>query len=649
MKKRIVTILMVIASIVCLMGTSSVFASDACEVAGETDPLLCGTEGGDEEKALMDTTKSALNTVYLWIGIIAVVVIVIAGIIYMTSAGNAEKTKKAKSTILYALCGLVLVLSSFGITNLVIGALDGNTSGGSSKDKDDGGSDTGAKRGEVKSIDLVSKIMMIVGQQITLQPKVIPDYASNKTLNYKIGNRAVATVTNKGVVKAVKAGETKITVAAVNKVSKEVSIIVKDPVAVETISVNPQSVTLEKGRTKQINYSITPTNAVDKTLIWESSDKKIATVSQYGLISGIKEGETTITVTARNKDTGKSGTVSTQIKVKVVTKATSGGNNENSDGGNSNSGNNNSGNNSGERATDGNTSNKKYSGWLDFREETRQIVKKHMKDFNWKNFDSYMASHGGYSGYIKSLGGVFAKYGGDDRKIQIRTAADIQESAEYFYGIFSIFGPDYSAGGRWPVWGENKNNHGVSKKGTSDGFYYGYDDRPYKKSSASSCGRHIQMSIDYEFGKGYKGKSCIKKRVRNNCNYSQDSWVRQTNLKLPSSSRKWTSSSSYHHGKKIKHTKDLQVGDWVNFWNSGGHWIHIALVGEVYSDKVVLYDGGGRFNRDMHYKKIMYRNSDSLKNTTYSGYKKWEGVRLWDIDQSVTLDGINDKPKNWIW
>ncbi|MBP5656216.1 Ig domain-containing protein [Candidatus Saccharibacteria bacterium] len=641
--KKILSAIVIIFSIICFTSVPA-FANDACTIAGVDDPLICGTPDSDEETALIQRTRGILSTVYLWIGIITVIVIVIGGIQYMTSTGESEKTKRAKSTIIYAIVGLVVVLGSFAITNFIIDGLEGNEPGVAKSDAEDDSKD-GPKRDEVKSIVLASKIMMIVGQKITLSPKIIPDYASNKTLSYRIDNKTVATVSNTGTVKAVKAGSTKIIVEAVNKVSKEVELEVKDPVAAEKINVSPQNLTLMVGRTKQIKYSITPTNAVDKTLTWTSSNKKVATVSQYGLISGIKEGEATITVTARNKDIGKSEKVTAQIKVKVVTKTqTKDDDNDGNDGNDSGStpGN-------GERKTSGDTKNQKYSGWLDFREETRQIVKKHMKDFNWKNFDSYMASHGGYPGYVKSLGGVFAKFGGDDKKIPIKTAADIQESAEYFYGIFSILGPDYSAGGRWPVWGQDKNNHGVSKKGTSDGFYYGYGDRPYKSSKSSHCGRHVQMSIDYELTKGYKGKSCIKKRIRNNCNYSQDSWVRQTNLKLPSSSKKWTSSSSYHHGKTIRHTKDLQVGDWVNFWNSGGSWIHIALVGEVYSDKVVLYDGGGRFNRDRHYKKIMYRNTDSLKNTTYSKYKKWKAVRLWDIDQSVTLDGINDKPKNWIW
>lgn len=156
------------------------------------------------------------------------------------------------------------------------------------------------------------------------------------------------------------------------------------------------------------------------------------------------------------------------------------------------------------------------------------------------------------------------------------------------------------------------------------------------------------MAIDYEFGKGYKGESCIKKRVRGNCNYSQDSFIRQTNLQLPSSSNSWTSENTHHNKSKIKHANELQVGDWVHYY-SGGEWKHIAIVGEVYQDIVVLYDGGGRFNRSMHYKKIMYRDTDSLKGTEYSGYSKWDAVRLWDIDQNVTLKGINDKPKNWIW
>jgi type IV secretory pathway VirB2 component (pilin) len=68
---------------------------------------------------------NVLNFVYLITGIIAVIVIIIAGISYMTSQGQPDKTKKALSTIIYAVIGLVVVLVAAFITNFVITRLGG--------------------------------------------------------------------------------------------------------------------------------------------------------------------------------------------------------------------------------------------------------------------------------------------------------------------------------------------------------------------------------------------------------------------------------------------------------------------------------------------------------------------------------------------
>ena len=48
---------------------------------------------------------------------IGVIMIIIAGIQYMTSAGSEEKTGKAKKTILYTLIGVAIVIS----VNFIIG------------------------------------------------------------------------------------------------------------------------------------------------------------------------------------------------------------------------------------------------------------------------------------------------------------------------------------------------------------------------------------------------------------------------------------------------------------------------------------------------------------------------------------------------
>lgn len=64
---------------------------------------------------------NALNITYFLAGAIAVIVIIIGGITFATSAGNSAGVTRAKNMILYAVIGLVIVLGAFIITNFVIG------------------------------------------------------------------------------------------------------------------------------------------------------------------------------------------------------------------------------------------------------------------------------------------------------------------------------------------------------------------------------------------------------------------------------------------------------------------------------------------------------------------------------------------------
>ena len=61
-----------------------------------------------------------INGVVGALGIVAVVVIIIGGILYMTSSGDAGKVKKAKDTILYGIIGLVICALAYAIVNFVI-------------------------------------------------------------------------------------------------------------------------------------------------------------------------------------------------------------------------------------------------------------------------------------------------------------------------------------------------------------------------------------------------------------------------------------------------------------------------------------------------------------------------------------------------
>lgn len=93
---------------------------------------LPSTETQDDKK-LMNTVVTILNVVIGAVGIITVAMIVIGGVFYTTSIGDAAKTKRAMHTILYGIVGLVICLLAFAIVNFVLSSVFG---GGTATDKD---------------------------------------------------------------------------------------------------------------------------------------------------------------------------------------------------------------------------------------------------------------------------------------------------------------------------------------------------------------------------------------------------------------------------------------------------------------------------------------------------------------------------------
>lgn len=67
--------------------------------------------------------KQVTNTILYIVGIIAVIMLIIGGIKYVVSGGDAKKVTDAKNTVLYAIIGLVIAFLAFAIVNFVISAL----------------------------------------------------------------------------------------------------------------------------------------------------------------------------------------------------------------------------------------------------------------------------------------------------------------------------------------------------------------------------------------------------------------------------------------------------------------------------------------------------------------------------------------------
>ena len=98
----------------------------------------------------------------------------------------------------------------------------------------------------------------------------------------------------------------------------------EDPIAVEGITLDKTTATVEEGATVTLTATVTPDNATDKTVTWSTSDETIATVSG-GVVTGVKAGEVTITAKAGDKSATCTVTVtaaSTEPEVVPVTGVT---------------------------------------------------------------------------------------------------------------------------------------------------------------------------------------------------------------------------------------------------------------------------------------------------------------------------------------
>lgn len=69
--------------------------------------------------------KPTINIILWVVGVAAVIVIVVAGLKYVTSSGNPSAVSSAKTTILYAVIGLVVAITAYAIVNFVFKSFGG--------------------------------------------------------------------------------------------------------------------------------------------------------------------------------------------------------------------------------------------------------------------------------------------------------------------------------------------------------------------------------------------------------------------------------------------------------------------------------------------------------------------------------------------
>lgn len=87
----------------------------------ETDqPAIIRTLSGGQT-GLRGMVLMIVNFALTFLGLLAVVMVIYGGFLYVSSGGSEENTGKAKKILLYAVIGIVIIIASFAIVNTILG------------------------------------------------------------------------------------------------------------------------------------------------------------------------------------------------------------------------------------------------------------------------------------------------------------------------------------------------------------------------------------------------------------------------------------------------------------------------------------------------------------------------------------------------
>ncbi|MBO5350401.1 MAG: Ig-like domain-containing protein [Alistipes sp.] len=154
------------------------------------------------------------------------------------------------------------------------------------------------QRVESVSLDQTA-VSLMAGNTQQLTATVLPTSATNKSVSWSSSDSAIASVSQSGLVTAHKAGSAQITVTTEDG-GYTASCVVSVGQYVSQIALDTTTATLYTNETLQLNATVTPNDATNKSVAWTSSNPTVASVDQNGLVTALSAGSVTITVAAQD-------------------------------------------------------------------------------------------------------------------------------------------------------------------------------------------------------------------------------------------------------------------------------------------------------------------------------------------------------------
>ena len=144
-----------------------------------------------------------------------------------------------------------------------------------------------------------SSYEMMEGDTWQLAATVEPANADNTAVSWSSSNEEVVSVDNLGYLRAHSEGTATITVKTEDGCFTATCEVTVVPYTIPVVGVwvQPDELTLQKGETATLQWYVDPETATDRSVTFTSSNVKVATVSDEGVVTAVDYGEATVTIT----------------------------------------------------------------------------------------------------------------------------------------------------------------------------------------------------------------------------------------------------------------------------------------------------------------------------------------------------------------
>ncbi len=155
-----------------------------------------------------------------------------------------------------------------------------------------------------KATDIVldkNELTLNIGDKERLTATVLPESAKDKSVRWYSSAQRIATVNADGVVTAISVGTAVITVTTNDGSDLTASCTVTvTPKTVQSITMDEEALTLERGETTRLTVTVSPSDADDTSVTWRSNNSNVAIVDGSGKVAALEVGTAIISATTND-------------------------------------------------------------------------------------------------------------------------------------------------------------------------------------------------------------------------------------------------------------------------------------------------------------------------------------------------------------